>query len=88
MNGYHRANAIAVRRKQPPVFAASKMFQEVSQPFGIHVKGIGSDIDKNQLGTDAMDAARGREKRVRRRDNGVARADSHRHENRQLRIGA
>ena len=88
MNGYHRANAVAARGEQLAIGTARKMPQAVLQSFGIHVKGVGPDVHKNRLSADSVNAARSRKKRVRRRDDGVAGTDSHRHENRKLSIGA
>ena len=73
---------------QLAIGAAGKTPKAVPQTFGIHVKGVGPDVHKNGLRTDSMNAARSRKERVRRRDDGVAGTNSHRHENRKQSIGA
>ena len=88
VNGNDRANAVAARGDQSAIGSAGKAQQAAPQSFGIHVKCVGRDVHENRLRTDSMNAARGRKKTIGRRDDGVARADPHRHENRKQSIRA
>jgi hypothetical protein len=88
MNGNNRANPVAMSGEQVPAGADGQALQAVSQSFGVHVEAIWSDIHKDRLGADSMNATCGGKERVGRGYDRVAGTDLQRHENGDFGIGA